>query len=69
MGVASNIETGKMGADEVDKIQRWIEGQHTQNDEKIKLVKSLEEFRRISNKERGCNLKTGLILSLCLRKQ
>jgi len=48
MGVATKIEKGEIGADEVDKIQKWLKGQHTQN-EKIKLVKSLEEFRKISD--------------------
>jgi len=38
----------EIGADEVDKIRGWIERQHTQN-EKIKLLKSLEKFRKISD--------------------
>ena len=49
IGVASKIEKGEIGADEVNKIQGWIDGQNTQDDEKIKLLKSLEEFRKISD--------------------
>jgi len=49
MGVATNVKMGEIGADEVDKIRGWIERQNTQDDEKIKLLKSLEKFRKISD--------------------
>lgn len=49
MGIAFNKERGEIGADEVNKIQEWIDRQHEQNNEQIKLLKRLEEFRKISD--------------------
>lgn len=49
IGISSDIEKGDIGDEQVRIIQKWIDKQDEMQNEQIKLIKLLEDFRKVSD--------------------